>query len=111
MPRPKKQPNDPLLQSLEELISDYSRDELSHALADIQNNLGWKVLRAALMKEYVSKMVYIMDYSAKTGKQIEAAAEAGTAKALYDIATALIPQYIDILQNKVLVTESPRPEE
>lgn len=111
MPKQKLPQNNPIIQSLEELISDYSRDELATALADIENNLGWKVLKAALMKEYVSKMVYIMDYSSKTGQQIEAAAEAGTAKALYDTATALIPQYINLLHNKVLVTQDPPPEQ
>lgn len=111
MPKQKTPQSNPIIQSLEELISDYSRDELSHALSEIQNHLGWKVLRAALMKEYISKMVYIMEYSSQSGKQIEAAAESGMAKTLYDTATALIPQYVSILQNKTLVTEEPRPEE
>jgi hypothetical protein len=110
MPKQKKSP--PTVKSLEELISDYDRDRCLQALAGMESNdLGWQVLRAVMMKEYVSKMAYIMDYSGKTGKQIEAAYEAGSAQTLFDMANSIISKYKDVLQQKALVIEDVRPEE
>jgi hypothetical protein len=109
---PKQKKNQPIIKSLEELISDYDRDRCLQALAHMESNdLGWQVLRAVMMKEYISKMAYIMDYSGKTGKQIEAAYEAGSAQTLFDMANSLISKYKDVLQQKALVTEEVRPEE
>lgn len=113
MPKPKKQPNNQIIQSLEELISDYSRDELANALASVEHDLSWKVLRAGMMKEYVNKMAYVLDNCSKSGKQIEAAYEAGVAQCLFDTANSLIAKYKEVLRQRVSggVVEEVRPEE
>jgi|SRR6185295_1837820 len=107
----RKQKKSPLIQSLEELISDYDRSQLLTALQHLENDLSWKVFKAALMKEYLSTVAYALDNASKTGSQIEAAYQAGAAQTMYDTATSLITKYQDVLQNKVGAIETPRPEE
>ena len=109
MPRQKK--NQTLIKSLEELISDFDRDQLSRALGELELSLGWQVFKAALMKEYLSKVVYTLDNVAKTGKQIEAAYEAGSAQTMYDTANTLIDKYKDLLQNRSTAYQVERPQE
>lgn len=108
---PKLKKSDPIIQSLEELVATHDRADLVRALATLQGDLSWKILRAALMKEYLAKVVNSLDYSSKTGKQIEAAYESGVAQALFDTANSLIEKYKDVLERKTLVHEEVRPEE
>lgn len=106
---PKRKPS--LIKSLEELISDYDRPTLIRALSSFKaNDIGWQVLRAALMKEHLNQAAYTLEYAAKTGKQIEASFHAGCSQTLYDTATALIDQYITILESKSGVVENAAPE-
>jgi hypothetical protein len=108
---PKQKKSLQLIKSLEELISDHDRDQLVRALATVEHDLSWQVLRAAMMKEYLSTVSYALDNCSKTGSQIEAAYQAGVSQCLYDMANSLIPKYKDVLQRKALVTEQSRPEE
>ncbi len=110
MPRPKKSQT-VLIQSLEELISDYDRPDLIRSLSLLQTDLSWKVFRAALMKEYLYTVAASLDKSAKTGTQIEAAYYAGAAQTMFDTANNLIEKYKDVLANKTAVTQEVRPEE
>ena len=100
-----------IIQSLEELISDYDRPTLITALQVLENDLGWKVFRAALMKEYLHSMSYLLDDASKTGKQIEAAYRAGAAQTMFDTANSLIDKYKTVLENNTRVLENVRPEE
>lgn len=101
----------PIIKSLEELISDYDRDTLVRALSELKMGVGWQVVRAALMKEYLRTVAYQMDLCSKTGKQIEAAYQAGSAQTMFDTANNLIEQYKDILEKRTSVVEVSRPEE
>lgn len=112
MPKRKQQPKqNPLIRSLEELISEYDRDTLSRALMSLKSDLGWQVLQAALMKEYLRTVAYQMDMASKTGKQIESAYHAGSAQTMFDVANTLIPTYVDIIDRKVGVLQEERPQE
>lgn len=115
MPKPKQpQKQSLIIRSLEELISDYDKDTLARALQSLTiNDLGWQVLKAALMKEYLRTVAYQMDMCSKTGQQIEAAYYAGSAQTMFDTANSLIPQYVDLLQNRLaaLQLENTRPTE
>ena len=102
---------EPIIQTIEALISDYDRGDLVNALGQIEHSTGWKVLRAALIKEYLNKSLETMDHSKKTGEQIEAAFTSGCAVALYDTATSLIERYKDLLANKTQAVEDVRPTE
>lgn len=109
---PKQKKNQSLLiKSLEELISDFDRPKLVNALAMLEHDLSWQILRAALMKEYMSKIPAALDNASRTGRQIEAAYEAGVAQALYDTANSIIEKYKDVLATKVNVVVGERPEE
>lgn len=108
VPAPKPEP---LIQTIEALISDYDRAQLVSALQELEGHLGWKVFRAALIKEYGSSASYALEMASKTGKQIEAAQYAGIAQCEYDIATRLIEKYKDLLEQKTNVVENARPEE
>lgn len=112
MPKPKQQPKQsPIILSLEQLISDYDRPTLVRALSLLKTDIGWQILRAALMKEYLRTVAYQLDLCSKTGKQIEAAYQAGAAQTMFDTANSLIEQYKEILENRTGVVESVRPEE
>jgi hypothetical protein len=112
MPKQKRlQKQSPLIRTLEELISDYDRDTLSRALSSLKSDLGWQVLQAALMKEYLRTVAYQMDMASKTGTQIESAYHAGSAQTMFDVANTLIPTYKDIIEKKVGVVEDVRPQE
>jgi hypothetical protein len=95
-----KQIKSPIIRSIEELISDYDREQLVSALQHLQHDLGWQVLRAALMKEYLRTVAYQMDLASKTGSQIESAYHAGSAQTMFDVANSLIEQYKAILEKK-----------
>lgn len=110
MPK-RKQPNQNLIQSLDELTSSYERAQLSSALQYLKHDLSWKIFRAALIKEYQDQVIYTIDNCGKSGKQIEAARHSGIAEALLDTATSLIDKYIAILENKSQVIENVRPTE
>lgn len=100
-----------LIKSLEELISDYDRTTLIRALGVLKSDLGWQILRAALMKEYLRTVAYQMDLASKTGTQIESAYQAGCAQTMYDTANTIIDQYVKVLENRTAVLEEVRPEE
>lgn len=110
MPKRKRSPV--LIKSLEELISDYDRETLVRALQSFKvNDLGWQILRAALMKEHLIQASYVLEDASKTGKQIEASYHSGCSQTLYDTATTLIDKYVDFLEKNTHVTEDVRPEE
>lgn len=100
-----------LIQSLEELISDYDRPTMAKALANLKSELGWKVLRAALMKEYLVHVPLVLDQASKSGRASEAAYEAGVSQTLFDVANSTIDAYTTILENASSVVQAVRPEE
>lgn len=110
--RKPKQQREPLIANLEQLSKSYAREDLASALEQIQHGLGFKILQGALISEYQNQVLYALENSSKSGKQIEAAYYSGVAQTLLDTATALIPKYIDVLRNKTAVVEGPsRPQE
>lgn len=111
MPKLKQQPKQSLLQTLEELTNSYPSSELSSALSHLKHDLSWKLLQAALIKEYQDQVVMAMTHSTKTGEQIEASFRSGCAQTLLDMATSVIDKYIGILEKKTTVTEEVRPTE
>lgn len=100
-----------LIKSLQQLTNDYDKPQLVSALQHLKSDLSWQLLRTALMQEYLNNVSYSLDKAAKTGTQIEAAYYAGIAQTQYDTANSLIDKYIDLLSEKTIVTENPRPEE
>ena len=113
MPKRKQLAQTNLIRSLEELISDDDRDVLVRALSAFQaNDLGWQILKAALMKEYLATVAYSLDASSKSGTQIEAAYYSGAAQTMFDTANHLIPKYRQILEGTHnQVVEEVRPQE
>lgn len=111
MRKPKLPQTSPILRSLEDLISTYDRTTLVRALAEIQTSVGWEILRAALMKEYLRTVAYQLDLCSKTGTQIEAAYQAGAAQTMFDTANSIIEQYKAKLEGQTGVQEEVRPEE
>lgn len=110
MPKTKHSPTS-LVPSLEELVSKYPRTDLIRALAVLQNDLGWQIFRAALMKEYLNTVAYALDKASKTGTQIEAAYFSGCAQTMFDTANSVIDKYIAVLAEKSAAVENDRPEE
>jgi hypothetical protein len=102
---------EPIILTMEALISDYNKEDLASALTKLEHDLGWKVFRAALIKEYLNKSLETMEHSGKTGKQIEAAFTSGCACTLYDVATVVIERYKDLLEGNSKVVEITRPSE
>lgn len=102
---------EPVIQSLEELISEYDRPTLLRALSVLEHDVSWKVFRAALMKEYLRNASYVLDKAAKDGTPVEAGYYAGVAQSLYNTANDLIETYKDVISNNVQATAEPRPEE
>ena len=111
MPKRKQQPNQNLIKSLEQLISDHDRPTLVRALGALKSDLGWQILRSALMKNYLNHASIALDHAAKTGQQLEAAFEAGVARNSHDTATTIIDAYIYLLEERIGAIQSERPEE
>lgn len=111
MRKQKKQITTPIIKSLEELISDYDRPALVKALQMLEHDLSWQILKAALMKEYLSTVAYTLDDVSVTGKQIEAAYKAGVAQTMYDTANSLIDKYKTVIEQRIGVLESVRPDD
>lgn len=111
MPARKQQPINQVIPSLDELIRTYDQPTLARALGELKTSIGWQILRAALMQEYLRTVSYQLDLASKTGTQIEAAYQAGSAQTMFDTANTLIPQYIQKLEGKTGVVEAVRPEE
>ena len=104
-------PKSSIVLTMEALISDYDKVDLLRALSMLEHDLSWKILRAAMMKEYLNNVNYTLDMAGKSGTQIEAAYYAGVSQTLYNNATSLIDKYKEVLANKSNVVEINRPEE